>query len=80
MKGPIFMRKKPNLEILDNDLDLLKYSETLPRCHVCRHYQSSEYHFCTFYNKVIFIEILGLCTEEDSFEEVVHCSNTGKKS
>jgi hypothetical protein len=53
----------------DDDLDLLKYSEILPRCHVCRFYQSFDYHYCEFYDKVIFLEILGLCTEEDSFEE-----------
>jgi hypothetical protein len=58
------MRKK---YLLDDDLDFIKYSEILPRCRICKHYLGQ--HYCEFYDKVIFIEILGLCTEEDSFEE-----------
>lgn len=59
------MKKKLRL---DDDLDFVKYSEILPRCRICKYYEFYGYHHCDYYDKVIFLEILGLCTEEDSFE------------
>ena len=71
------MRKRKLLNDLDLDFELdfeleAKYSEILPRCRVCKHYLNLDHHYCEAYHRVIFIEILGLCSEEDSFEEATY--------